>query len=145
MIRIYYPTPLKTYRGTPYYQPIINAEQRALKAKPSVKREDIEKLAQLKSHTVENASIVKKVRFPVVLFISGLGGVAQLYENFITQLVSHGYIVVGINSAFINGDIVLPNNKLDFFNTFLKDGKNPFKDCVPLTRNTVLECGPGIF
>lgn len=112
MIRIYYPTPLKTYRGTPYYQPIINAEQRALKAKPSVKREDIEKLAQLKSHTVENAPIVKKVRFPVVLFISGLGGVSQLYENFITQLVSHGYIVVGINSVFINGDIVLPNNKI---------------------------------
>ena len=112
MIRIYYPTPSETYRGTPYYQPIINAEQRVLKTKPSVKREDIKKLAQLKSHTVENAPIVKNARFPVVLLISGLGGVAQLYENLITQLVSHGYIVVGINSMFINGDIIFPNNKI---------------------------------
>jgi len=75
-----------------------------------MKQEDVEQLAQLKSHTIENAPVVRKKKFPVVLFSSGLGGQTQLYENTITQLVSHGYIVVGINSVFINGDILLPNN-----------------------------------
>lgn len=112
MIRIYYPTPFKTYDGTPYYRPIIKMEQKVLRIKPTVKPEDIKTLSKIKSHTIENAPIVKNVQFPVLLFISGLGGVTQLYENLITQLVSHGYIVVGINSVFINGDIALPNNRV---------------------------------
>ncbi|KTD78563.1 Predicted dienelactone hydrolase [Legionella steigerwaltii] len=112
MVRIYYPVRLKDYGGVPYYPPIIYAEQNILKTKPGVKPEDIEKLSLLKSHTTENAPIVKKAQFPVVLFISGLGGVVQLYENLITELVSQGYIVVGINSVFVNGDILLPNNRI---------------------------------
>lgn len=112
MVRIYYPVSLKDYSGVPYYRPTINTEQNILKTKPGVKSEDIEQLLLLKSHTTENASIVQNAQFPVVLFISGLGGVAQLYENMITELVSQGYIVVGINSVFINGDIILPNNRI---------------------------------
>ena len=34
---------------------------------------------------------------------------------------------------------------VDFFNAFLKNEKNPFKSCTSLTRNTYMECGPGIF
>ncbi len=67
-------------------------------------------IEQLKSHTIANAPVVKKKKFPVILFSSGVGGQIQFYENTITELVSHGYIVVGINSVFINGDILLPNN-----------------------------------
>lgn len=111
MVRIYYPTPFKTYNGTAYYKPAILAEQNALRAK-HLKYENIEKLSRLKSHTIENAPIIKNVQFPILLFISGLGGQVQLYENLITELVSHGYIVVGINSMFINGDIALPNDKI---------------------------------
>lgn len=33
----------------------------------------------------------------------------------------------------------------DFFNAFLKGKRNPFKSCAPITNNTFLECGPGIF
>jgi hypothetical protein len=112
MIRIYYPTTFKTYAGTPYYQPIVEAEQKTLKAIPNIKLEDIKQLAQLKSHTIENAPIIKNIQFPAALFIGGSGGQVQLYENVITQLVSNGYIVVGINSVFNNGDIALPNNRI---------------------------------
>jgi len=35
-----------------------------------------------------------------------------MYENLITQLASHGYFVVGINSVFIHGDIALPGNRI---------------------------------
>ena len=112
MVRVYYPTTFKTYAKTPYYRPIIDAEQNTLKKISTIKLEDIKQLAQLKSNTIENSPIVKNIQFPVILFISGHGGQTQLYENVITQLVSNGYIVVGINAVFINGDIALPNNKI---------------------------------
>ncbi len=112
MIRFYYPTLLKTSDGVPYYRPLINTEQSVLRAKPAVKAEDIKKLSEIKSHTVENAPIVKNVQFPVIFFMSGLGGIAQMYENLITELVSHGYIVIGINSTLISGDIALPDNRI---------------------------------
>ncbi|KTD60909.1 isoform II [Legionella santicrucis] len=112
MVRIYYPITSKNYNGAPYYRPLIKTEQDILKTKFGVKTKDIETLSGLKSHTIENTPIIKNTKFPVLLFISGLGGVAQLYENMITELVSHGYIIVGINSVFINGDIILPNNRI---------------------------------
>lgn len=34
---------------------------------------------------------------------------------------------------------------VDFFNVFLKNEKNPFRACAPLTSNTHMECGPGVF
>jgi hypothetical protein len=110
MIRVYYPTTFNTSSGTPYYRPLVAVEQNILKTTPIMKREDVEQLGQLTSYTIENAPVVKNKQFPVVLFSSGTGGQIQLYENTITELVSHGYIVVGINSVFINGDILLPNN-----------------------------------
>lgn len=112
MIRIYYPTPFKINLGTPYYPPMITAEQNRLKAIPTVKPTELKQLSQIRSHTLENGPIVKNKKFPVVLFISGSGGQVQFYENIITQLVSNGTIVVGINSVFINGDIALPNGKV---------------------------------
>jgi len=34
---------------------------------------------------------------------------------------------------------------LDFFNAYLKNKSNPLVDCISLTPNTYLECGPGVF
>ncbi|HIF0233126.1 TPA: hypothetical protein ACXYK5_003073 [Legionella pneumophila] len=95
MVRIYYPTRFKTDDGSAYYQPLIRSEQEMLSKIPVVKLENINKLYEIKSHTVESAPVISK-KFPVVLFMSGLGGIAQMYENLITELVSHGYVVIGI-------------------------------------------------
>lgn len=109
MTRVYYPTTFNARVGSPYYRPLVSVEQNNLKRIPDMKQEELEQLRKLKSYTIENVPIVKSKKFPVILFISGSGGQIQFYENTITQLVSHGYIVVGINSVFINGDILLPN------------------------------------
>jgi hypothetical protein len=77
MVRVYYPTTFKTYANTPYYRPIVYAEQNTLKKISTIKLEDIKQLGQLKSNTIENSPIIK--------------------------------------------------------------------ECVPLTSNTHMECGPGIF
>ena len=65
----------------------------------------------LKSYAKPNLPIARE-RFPVILFSPGAGTNIQEYENLIMQLVSHGYIVIGINSVFISGNFHLPNGTL---------------------------------
>lgn len=112
MVRIYYPTSVTTDSGQLYYRPVVHSEQTVLKAKSVVKQEDIEQISQLKSYAIENAPVIVNTKFPVVIFNAGLGATTPMYENTITELVSHGYIVVGINSLFVNGDIALPGNRV---------------------------------
>lgn len=109
MIRVYYPTALNSYAGSLYYRPTIEVEQTTLRSIPGIKPMDIDHFAQLKSHTIKNAPPVENKKFSVVIFSPGFGVQTQLYENIITDLVSHGFIIVGINSVFIDGDIELPN------------------------------------
>lgn len=109
MVRIYYPTVLNSYAASPYYRPTIEANQNSLRSVPGIKSKYIDELALLKSHTIKNAAPVENEKFPVVIFSPGFGVQTQLYENIITELVSHGFIVIGINSLFIDGDIELPD------------------------------------
>lgn len=60
------------------------------------------------------------------MFSPGLGCPAQMYENFIEELVSHGYIVIGINSLFISGDIALPNARIVKYNHKYDDDTGKF-------------------
>lgn len=112
MIRLYYPTAKSNDVGSLYYHPTVEVEQATLSAIDGVKKEHIEQLSQLKSHTTKNAPPVLNEKFPVILFSPGFGVQTQLYENIITELVSHGFIVVGINAVLINGDIELPNSRV---------------------------------
>ncbi len=112
MIRVYYPTASNSHAGSLYYRPTVEVDQTTLRSIPGIKAEYIDQLALLKSHTIKNAPPVENEKFPVVLFSPGFGVQAQLYENIITDLVSHGFIVIGINSVFIDGDIELPNGHI---------------------------------
>lgn len=108
MVRIYYPTDMQSQENVPYYQPLIKKEQERLREIPSIPKEQIEQLNQIKIYSIEKAPIVSGKSFPVLLFSPGLGCPAELYENIIGELVSNGYIVIGMNSLFINL-VALPN------------------------------------
>lgn len=111
LARIYYPSASKNRLGSPYYPPYIKSEQESFKKIPSVSQDNIRKLSRLRSFSIENDEIIKGKKFPVLLFSPGLGFSAQMYENIITELVSHGYIVIGIGTPFINL-VELPNNHI---------------------------------
>ena len=101
--RIYYPTTIQSEPSSPYYPPFIaSAQQDILKQFPAISKTEIERLTKIKSFSLEKAAIIKGKRFPVVLFSPGFGCPAEEYENFITELVSQGYMVVGISTPFIN-------------------------------------------
>jgi hypothetical protein len=98
-VRIYYPT---TEIGSSNYVPnsslleIVN--QYVKKASPT----ELEQIKDLKSFSMAGAKIAKG-KYPIIFFTSGYGVLPQTYENILTNLVSYGYIVVGINSEFLNG------------------------------------------
>ncbi len=101
--RIYYPTKTQHQPGSSYYPPFIKSvQQDILKQLPAISKSELEQLTKIKSFSLEKAVIIKGKQFPVLLFSPGFGCPAEEYENFITELVSQGYIVVGISTPFIN-------------------------------------------
>ncbi len=118
MVRIYYPTSSSvTSPVTPYYYPRVLQLQNSLNGAPGISESQIAALpSTLWSWTLPNVSILPNA-FPVILFSPGNLTPAQGYEDYITNLVSYGYIVVGINSVFVNGYIQLPNGVIVYNNS----------------------------
>lgn len=108
IVRIYYPTTARFQQGSLYYPPFISSQQDMLKQVPGIQINQLEQLTSLKSFSLNKAPIINDKQFPVLLFSPGFGCTAEMYENNITELVSHGYIVVGISTPFINL-VALPN------------------------------------
>jgi hypothetical protein len=116
--RVYYPT--NEHNTSPFYNSEIQFYQNSfniiMKQIPGlITPEQIQEVSTLRSYSVPNALIIPNKRFPVILFSPGYTSTAEHYENFITELVSQGYIVCAISSPFINpvslvnGHIVQPS------------------------------------
>jgi hypothetical protein len=64
-----------------------------------------------------NLPFSNKNKLPVIFFYPGMGSVFQEYDNLISEIVRHGYIVVGTNFTFINNagspahEIIFPATK----------------------------------
>lgn len=110
VVRIYYPVFEKI--RTAYYPPLINSQKERLIRFPGITKNDISQLDQIQSFSGKNLRPIFAKQFPVIFFIPGYGCSIELYENFITELTSHGYIVIGVNSPFISGDVELPNKHI---------------------------------
>lgn len=65
------------------------------------------------THAVEAASIaVDQVTFPVLIYLTGLGGGRQLSLFQIEELVSHGYIVVGLDHPGAAAAVRFPDGRV---------------------------------
>ena len=62
-------------------------------------------LLKVNTYTKANDASYTNGKFPIIIFSPGSSSPAQIYTNLITHLVSHGYIVIGVNSMFINGSL----------------------------------------
>lgn len=134
MIRIYYPSKENT-SPQGYYEPFINEEINQIKeTTDNINVDDVKQFRKLKSFSSINLTPENKT-FPLIYFIPGYAMPCQAYENIITNLVSNGYIVVGINSPGINltqnskGETVGINDVGEIsFNTFYEIAKEQYKD-----------------
>ncbi len=108
MARIYYPTALQRQPSSLYYRPFIESASRDMNRIPSIKKEQLEQLNKIRTFSRERSPVIRNKKFPILLFSPGFGCPVEMYENYITELVSQGYIIVGINTPFINL-VALPN------------------------------------
>lgn len=110
-LRIYYPSQNDLALNDERYAPSIIEENKWLAKQYSLSQQDVVKLnttAKVKTYTSANAEPVKQ-KFPTIIFVPGSGTAVQAYNNIVSNLVSNGYIVIGINSLFINGGLELAN------------------------------------
>ncbi len=67
----------------------------------------------LKTHATANAPIAQeKAQYPVIIFSPGRGAPIFIYTNFIEDLVSHGYIVVGINYPYLSNPVEFSDDRV---------------------------------
>lgn len=100
--RIYYPTDSTEVKGNNYFRPYVQAQQKSIKSIPGVTEQELLELNDIMTYSSENQPIITNKQFPVILFSPGFTDSVQAYENVITDVVSHGYIVVGFNSSYMN-------------------------------------------
>ncbi len=133
--RIYYPTKTQYQPNSPYFSIWLSSQHQNMpKQFPTISKPELEQLTKIKSFSAEKAAIIKDKQFPVLLFSPGFGCPTELYENFITELVSQGYVVVGISTPFINL-VTLPDGHVVKAANFAKvtDPNKVLKDTfVPL-------------
>ncbi len=115
MVRIYYPSDTPIEVNSPYYYPQILYTEDFFKKivayiSPQTKL-NFTNFELTKSYTENNANFVKS-KFPVIIFSPGSQNSVQDYENTIVDLVSHGYVVIGVNSLFLSGYTELPNHHI---------------------------------
>lgn len=129
MVRVYYPINGPVAIGkTPYYSPFVQqsidynrtlvsglnsvnvpAFNQPISQLPD---SDYDQLRELKSYAQEDTRPSQGTAFPVIFFTPGASNQVQQYENIITNLVSHGYIVIAVNSIYLTGYIALPNGNV---------------------------------
>lgn len=120
-VRVYYPT---HEIGSSRYVPRSSLMQIVKPYYKTVSATEVAQINHLQSFSKSHAKIVKG-RYPVIFFTSGYDVLPQMYENMLTTLVSYGYIVVAINSEFLNGSFKLYNGKI--VNSYLPKNKEQGK------------------
>lgn len=114
MVRVYYPTQKERSPSFEnYYLPAINDLQNTIRQEknPKISEQNIKALTRLTTYTVKKSDLLDN-KFPVLLFNPGSGDEAEEYENTIDDLVSHGYIVMGINNTFISSSVLFPDGRI---------------------------------
>ncbi len=113
MARVYYPASTSGI-SSPYYPALIAQLQAELPQAgiPEITPAMIQALSNITTFTYENAPIIPNQTFPVVIFNPGLMSPVEAYVNVISDLASHGYIVVAVNNTFIGDPIQFPDGRI---------------------------------
>lgn len=114
LIQFWYPaSPVMNNNRAKYMPEIIRSLQDTLKkSKYAPLAFVLHKLFPTHSNAYENAPInSEQEKYPVVIFSHGLGGICNFSTSLIEELVSHGYIVIGLNHPYSSYVTVFPDGR----------------------------------
>ena len=116
-LRVYYPSVGKPKLGDLYYVPFLLSNIQFYTKQFGFSESEVKfmnSLYKIKTFTKQNSQVSTEQKFPVIVFTPGSGMSVQAYNNIVSELVSHGYIVIGFNSVFVNGATQLNNGHIVF-------------------------------
>ena len=115
------------------------AEYRPNLAEIQPKGEQNDLLANVKTHTVQDAKLADgKIKFPVIIFSPGLGSNPFNYTAIIENLVSRGYAVAAINHPFDTEDFKFSDGQIIRFASAKWDRQAP-KDWTAEERKKFMD------
>jgi len=113
MVQIWYPTDTKAKGSTSAYHPESDIFAQGYSQMFGFPKPLFQSLGYVKTHAIENAAIsITESSYPVLIFSHGLTGNKMQNTFQIEQLVSHGYIVVGIDHTYSSTVSVFPDGRV---------------------------------
>lgn len=64
---------------------------------------------RISSHAMPNAEPFKNKKFPLIIFVPGLGATRQQYTILCEELASHGYVIFSIDQPFVSSFVKFPD------------------------------------
>ncbi|WP_433922574.1 alpha/beta hydrolase family protein [Paenibacillus taichungensis] len=123
MVQIWYPTDNDTKGTTAPYVNDPKVYATAFNDVLTLPKLLFSSLSQVKTHAIQEASLSDaEAKYPVILFSHGLHGYENQNTFQVEQLVSQGYIVVGINHTYSSLVSVFPDGRVAQFESEGKEG-----------------------
>ncbi|KOY14777.1 alpha/beta hydrolase family protein [Paenibacillus xylanivorans] len=115
-VRIWYPAS-KDAKGTRApYVPDSKVYTEAFQQESGLPKLFLTSLGQARTHAIEHAALSDtEAAYPVIIFSHGSGGFEGQNMFQVEQLVSHGYIVAGINHTYTSMASIFPDGRVALF------------------------------
>lgn len=113
MVQIWYPADAKAKGRTQVYHSNIDVFAEGYNKMFNFPKFLFSSIGYVKTHSIENAEISNaEPSYPVLLFSHGLTGNKMQNTFQVEQLVSHGYIVVGIDHTYSSTASIFPDGRV---------------------------------
>ncbi|WP_299764506.1 hypothetical protein [uncultured Dokdonia sp.] len=134
MVKVWYPASSITSAKQEPYLDITNRTNFILKYGGGIlPPASMDYLDHVKTHVYQNAPIVDDT-FPVLLFSHGYGSNASGYYALLTEIASHGYIIINMNHTYESLGAVFPDGSEKHFDYEFQaiDGADAMKHITPI-------------
>lgn len=111
MIKAWYPSNATEGEMDPY---VDAAGRMGFAQKYGLRSDMMDYLDQIETRVYRDVDIAKE-RFPVLIFSHGYNSKANGYYAMISEIVSHGYIVLGINHTYESTGATFPDGSMKYY------------------------------
>ncbi len=143
MAQIWYPATTSSSTHTPYVDN-AHATSTGLTKDLGLPSFIFDHLQYVKTNAVASAPVAtNKPSFPVLIYLTGLAGFRQSSTFQIENLVSHGYIVVGLDQPYSSAAVTLPGGQTiysqpeDQAMPYINQSLSPSKDAPVLNEHSL--------
>ncbi|WP_161487919.1 hypothetical protein [Paenibacillus glacialis] len=130
-VRIWYPASKEAKGTRAPYVPDSKVYTEAFQQESGLPQLFLTSLGQARTHAVEHTALSDaEAAYPVIIFSHGFRGFESQNMFQVKQLVSHGYIVAGINHTYDSMASIFPDGRVTLYDSV----KNTESEIEPLEK-----------